>query len=431
MTDGQLLADYVSRREEAVFAVLVERHASMVWGVCRRVLNDHHDVEDAFQATFLVLVRKAASIASRELLANWLYGVARQTALRMRARAKRRRECERQVTDVLEPVVAERDLWHDLQPVLDEELGRLPQKYRSVIVLCDLEGRTRREAARHLGVPEGTVGGWLARARAMLGKRLALRGLTVSAAVMETLLAQNRTLAGVPPAVVSNTIKAASRLAAGLRGRSGGTSGPPDALTKGVRKTMLWTKLKIAAAVLLALAAITSGIGISFHRVEAANWKAVEDPPVKEEKKTDAKVDLKAGRLSAAKKAFGAVWGDYQRGLHDEELVYRWAVRLLEAQRAGATHAEQIKAFEAHLDRMKKLEKLAPERMVMVPVERFNMLAGGKPGLGVGVTKDGNRVAMVVELGTRPPHGEETTAFYTAEAEVWLDEIKNKKATDK
>src|SRR5205823_241811 len=126
LTDGQLLEDYISRREEAALAALVRRHGPMVWGVCRRVLRNWHDAEDAFHATFLVLVRKAASIASPELLANWLYGVAHQTALKARATTAKRRARERQVTEMPELAVAEHDVWRDLQPLLDQELTRLP-----------------------------------------------------------------------------------------------------------------------------------------------------------------------------------------------------------------------------------------------------------------------------------------------------------------
>src|SRR5438094_3671828 len=171
-TDGQLLQDYISRCDETALAALVHRHGPMVWGVCRRVLTNYHDAEDAFQATFLVLVRRAASIASPELLANWLYGVAHQTALKARATVAKRKVRERQVTEMPEPVVVEQDHWNDLQPLLDQELSRLPDIYRVIIVLCDLEGKTRKEAARHLGLPEGTVGSRLARARVFLAKRL-------------------------------------------------------------------------------------------------------------------------------------------------------------------------------------------------------------------------------------------------------------------
>src|SRR5437773_1248448 len=128
LTDGQLLEDYIGRRDEAALAALVWRHGPMVWGVCRRVLRSHHDAEDAFQATFLVLVRKAASIASRELLANWLYGVAHQTAMKARTTVAKRRGRERQVTEMPEPAVTEQDLWRDLQPLRDEELSRLPEQ---------------------------------------------------------------------------------------------------------------------------------------------------------------------------------------------------------------------------------------------------------------------------------------------------------------
>src|SRR5437879_7311196 len=125
LTDQQLLEDYISRRDEAALAALVQRHGPMVWGVCRRVLSNYHDAEDAFQATFLVFVRRAASITSPELLANWLYGVAHQTALKARATTAKRRARERQVANMPEPAVTEGDLWHDLQPLLDQELSRL------------------------------------------------------------------------------------------------------------------------------------------------------------------------------------------------------------------------------------------------------------------------------------------------------------------
>src|SRR5262249_24945148 len=126
LTDGQLLDGYIRRREDAALAVLVRRHGPMVWGVCRRVLCNQQDAEDAFQATFLVLVRKAAAVVPRELVANWLYGVAHQTALKTRATTAKRRARERQVTEMPEPAMTEPDVWHDLQPLLDQELSRLP-----------------------------------------------------------------------------------------------------------------------------------------------------------------------------------------------------------------------------------------------------------------------------------------------------------------
>ena len=128
------------------------RHGPLVLGVCRRVLRDAHGAEDAFQATFLVLVRRAASVVPREAVGNWLYGVAYRTALEARRAAARRRARERQVHDMPHPTARPQEIGRELRPLLDEELSRLPDKYRSAVVLCDLEGRTRKEAARQLGV---------------------------------------------------------------------------------------------------------------------------------------------------------------------------------------------------------------------------------------------------------------------------------------
>jgi RNA polymerase sigma factor (sigma-70 family) len=269
LTDGELLEGFVTGRDDAAFAALVRRHAPMVWGVCRRVLPGHHDAEDAFQATFLVLVRKASSVVPREMVANWLYGVAHQTALNARATAARRRTRERQVTPMPEPAAREQALWRDLQPALDQELSRLPDKYRAAVVLCDLEGKTRKDAAHQLGVPEGTLSGWLTRGRAMLAKRLARHGVAVSGGALAAVLSQNMLSAGVPPLVVSSTIHAASLLAAGQA--AGVISAKVAALTEGVIKTMLLAKLKITTAVLLLLSAAGIGtIGLLSH-ASAAN----------------------------------------------------------------------------------------------------------------------------------------------------------------
>src|SRR5262249_39563754 len=212
MTDGELLARFLGSRDDSALAALVRRHAPMVWGVCCRLLHNRHDVEDAFQATFLVLVRKAADVP-RHTVANWLYGVARQTAVRLRATAAKRGQRETQVVTMPEPTVTEvRDA--DLHSVLDEELSRLPDHYRGVIALCDLEGNTRKEAARQLGIAVGTVASRLARARALLAKRLTRRGVGFSGRSVAAALSAGSASASAPPALVASTIKAASLLAA-------------------------------------------------------------------------------------------------------------------------------------------------------------------------------------------------------------------------
>jgi RNA polymerase sigma factor (sigma-70 family) len=265
LTDGELLESFLSRRDGAAMEVLVRRHAPMVWGVCHRVLGNHHNAQDAFQATFLVLVRRAASIASRELLANWLYGVAHLTALKARATTAKRKGRERQVTVMPEPAVADQDVWDDLRPLLDQELSRLPENSRAVIVLCDLEGKTRQDVARQLGLPEGTVASRLARARAMLAKRLTQRGVTLSGGSLAAVLLQKAASASAPISVLSSTIKAATLLASGSAAAAGQVSVTVASLAEGVVKTMLVSKLKVATAVLLAagiatLAASRSGL---------------------------------------------------------------------------------------------------------------------------------------------------------------------------
>jgi RNA polymerase sigma factor (sigma-70 family) len=274
MTDGELLARFLRSRDEDALAALVRRHASMVWGVCRRLLN-HHDAEDAFQATFLVLVRKAADVP-RRAVANWLYGVARQTAVRFRATAAKRRRRETQVVNMPEPTVAEvRDA--DLQRVVDEELSRLPDHYRGVVLLCDLEGMTRKEAARQLGIPEGSVASRLARARVMLAKRLARRGVVFSGGSVAAVLVEASASASAPPALVASTITAASLLAAG-RG-AGVLSAQVAALTEGVVKSMFVTRIKSVLAVVLVIAALAGAAGLIYQTRAAEQPKAKEEQP--------------------------------------------------------------------------------------------------------------------------------------------------------
>jgi RNA polymerase sigma factor (sigma-70 family) len=304
-TDGQLLEDYLGRRNEAALAALVHRHGPMVWGVCRRVLRHYHDAEDAFQATFLVFVRKAASISSRELLANWLYGVAQQTALKARVTTAKRKERERQVTEMPEPAMAERGQWHDLQPLLEEELSRLPDKYRAVIVLCDLDGKTRKEAARQLACPEGTVAGRLARARAMLAKRLAQRGVVLSGGGLAAVLSQNVASAVVPPLVVSSTIKAASLLAAGRA--AGVVTAKVAALTEGVVQAMFVTKIKSVLAVVLVVGLALAGAAGLLYQAQAG-----EQPMAKEEQPA-AKKDQKTGEQSPAQSKQQPAKTDHER----------------------------------------------------------------------------------------------------------------------
>jgi RNA polymerase sigma factor (sigma-70 family) len=279
-TDEQLLEDFINHRDEAAVAALIGRHGPMVWGVCCRLLRNHHDAEDAFQATFLVFVRRAASISSRELLANWLYGVAHQTARKARATIAKKIVRERQVTEMPEQAVEERDLRNDLQSLLDQELNRLPASYRVVLVLCNLEGKTRKDAAEQLGLPEGTVGSRLARGRIMLAKRLARHGLLVTDGSLLAVLSLSAASASVPASVASSTIQVATRAATGQA--TGMISINVAALTERVLCTMLIAKLKRGFLVLLAIGAIGFGGILSLCQLIATEEpKGTKDPTQK------------------------------------------------------------------------------------------------------------------------------------------------------
>ncbi len=241
--DGELLSAFIERRDPSAFAELVRRHGAMVLGVCHRVLRHTQDAEDAFQATFLVLARKAASISPPNAVGNWLYGVAHQTAIRAPAITMKRNARESLLTALPESAKSEAG-WDDLVVVLDEELTRLPNYYRAVIVLCDVEGRTRADAAIHLGCPEGSVNSRLSRARAMLAKRLASRGVTLSTSSLALLITQNATTATVPAVLLQSTIEAVAVAAVAL-------SPTVTLLCEGVIRAMLITKLKANAAVVL------------------------------------------------------------------------------------------------------------------------------------------------------------------------------------
>lgn len=271
--DGDLLERFASRRDEAAFEALVQRHGPMVLGVCRRVLGQGHDAEDAFQATFLVLVRKASSIARPELLGNWLYGVAYRTATKARSMGLRHRSREAAMGDMSHCEAPAESLWdeldRDLQPLLLQELHRLPAKYRAPLVLCYLEERTKQDAARQLRVPVGTVSSRLARGREMLRKRLARRGVALTVGALAAVLSPSAASASLPVPLVVSTAEAATFFAAGQAAAAGAISADVVALTQGVLKSMFLIKLKVATAVVLAAGVVASGAGFATHRALA------------------------------------------------------------------------------------------------------------------------------------------------------------------
>jgi RNA polymerase sigma factor (sigma-70 family) len=399
LTDGHLLGCFIEQHDEAAVAALVRRHGPMVWGVCRRVLRNHHDAEDAFQATFLVLIRRAASIAPREMVGNWLYGVAHRTALKAKALLAKRRARERHVTALPETAVEQHGLRHDLQPILDQELSRLPDKYRVAIVLCDLEGQTRAEAARQLGVPLGTLAARLTRGRALLAKRLARHGLAVSGGMLAAALAQQATAACRPAALMSSTIKAVSTVAAGQAASMAVISAPVAALTEGVMKTMLLSKLKIATAVVLALT--ISAAGGLFYKTQAAGQP--EDAP---RAKRTAEKDLREAAIKAVE----------QFGKSGQAADREAAIKALDDFRRGLRADEEAR---------RRLPNLTDRFKYRVPVE-----------IGVSEFKEGGHIEILDVWGTQPqikvggqylvhgkytlpPHERGTLYFYETATGAW------------
>jgi RNA polymerase sigma factor (sigma-70 family) len=214
LKDDQLLDRFFKEREDAAFGVLVERYGPLVYGVCRRILNDSNDAEDAFQATFLVLVRKGGTLRDPGRLANWLYGVAYRTARKLRAKAVLRAKSERQAGEMPTKSDLADMTYEEMQAILDEEISQLPEKYSLPLVLCYLEGKTNAQAAAQLGWPEGSMSRRLSRARELLRSRLAKRGLAMSVALIAAVFARPA-VAAVPSALLSATTRAATLAADG------------------------------------------------------------------------------------------------------------------------------------------------------------------------------------------------------------------------
>jgi len=378
-SDGQLLEEFVTSRAQPALEALLRRNGPMVWGICRCILA-HHDAEDAFQATFLVLVRKAASIRPREMVGNWLYGVARQTALKARAMAQKRHAREMQVRDMPEPAVNEKGFGNDVQALVDQELSRLPDSYRAVVVLCDLEGKSRKEAAWQLGLPEGTVASRLARARSMLAKRLVRHGLTGG---MVAVAQAQQGLGCVPPAVLSSTIKAVTLVAAGNAVPVGMIPPTVAALTDGVVKAMLMNRLKKATLMLLLLG-LVSFTSVMMVRGQTGDGKD-KDEPKPEPPAKDVKTGYAKFRLDVEIKGTLRVT---DKGI---TITAPWQVYLLSDQTKDATDYAMEHAYNLDFSKAKDLQRAAKDLDGKVVVvnglsELRQLIQERNPGGGSGFT---------------------------------------------
>jgi RNA polymerase sigma factor (sigma-70 family) len=268
LTDGQLLQRFSAHQNEAAFEVLMRRHAPMVLGVCRRILGNHHDAEDAFQATFLVLARKSASVSPVEMVASWLYGVAYRTARKAKAQAAKMHAREKSVAELPERGQGSPASLSDLEVRLDQELNRLPDKYRAPLILCELEGRTHKEVAQQLGWPEGTLSVRLMRAKKILANRLMGRNLGPAGGLLSALLCTQAATAHVPLVLVADTAETAVLFAAGQAAPA--IPAKVLALADGVLKSMLLTKVKSLVAALVLVSFMGTGAAYSTQLFKAA-----------------------------------------------------------------------------------------------------------------------------------------------------------------
>ncbi len=363
LSEGELLERFATRGDEAAFEAILARHGPMVLGICRKLLRDPHDVEDAFQATFLVLVHKAGSLRQRDLVGNWLFGVASRVALRARVVARRRRESEEAGDATLGRAEAapEDDRERESEALIHEEVRHLPEKYRIPVLLCYLEGLTHEEAARQLGWPLGTVKGRLARARDLLRKRLTRRGVTLSASAVSAAVARQAE-ATVPAALVQSTIKAALAVAAGRALAAGVVAANVAALTKGVSDAMFLNTLKLAVMVLVA-GVLTTGAGVVAFQGEAGPVGGAAPPSPKTITSVTADVPRDTRKaedaqlLDAAQRMFDSQWAAYAKGRIAVDRIADASRRWLEAQLStSGSRPDRAAAYRAHLKRMEKLE---------------------------------------------------------------------------
>jgi RNA polymerase sigma factor (sigma-70 family) len=270
LSDTELLARFFREKDDAAFSTLVARHGPLVFGVCRRVLNDANDAEDALQATFLVLVRKGATLRDPERLASWLYGVAYRTARKVRAKAIARTKSERQAGEMPSKSDSDkstrdmtiRDMtYEELQAVLDEEISKLPEKYALPLVLCYLEGKTNAQAAAQLGWPEGSISRRLSRARELLRSRLAKRGMAMSVALIAAVFAKPASSA-ISQELLLATTRAAALAAEGAELEEVASPAVARLATEMLASMSAATKFAIPTAIIVAsvLAILTAAV---------------------------------------------------------------------------------------------------------------------------------------------------------------------------
>jgi RNA polymerase sigma factor (sigma-70 family) len=381
LTDGQLLERFLSRQgdeSEIAFRALMARHGTLVLGVCRRVLNDTHDAEDAFQATFLILVRKAGSIRVEDSLGRWLHGVSYRVAMRAKAKALRRRMIKGVAARAIAPPGEIAEV-RDLRAVIDEEVYRLPERYRASVVLCDLGGLSYEDAARQLGCPIGTVKSRLARGRERLRCRLTRRGLAPSIDAEGMGLFPVAGPTAVPTTLQDPTVRSAIRLATGMTTK-GVISASVAELIRKVTFAMFFLRLKTPLLVLILLGAVGAGATALSGQGPAAKPSA---RPARGEEQRPVVNDGPSGRPSSSGLAKARVesrlrlldWVTraYLGGDVAIDPVLSASRDLMEAERdASETKSGRAASLRAYLERTKRLlDQLDPNTVKQLDIERL------------------------------------------------------------
>jgi RNA polymerase sigma factor (sigma-70 family) len=370
LSDADLVKRFTRDRDEETFTELLRRHGPMVLGVCRRVLGDSADAEDAFQATFLVLVRKAVGLGQPSSVANWLHGVAHRTALKARCEAAKRRQREGDAAAMSATSTADDLIWRDLRPVLDEEIQHLPARYRAPFVLCHLEGKTNEEAAKQLGCPKGTVLSRLSRARERLRARLTKRGITLSTAALAALVTGPAASASVPTVLAQATLQSAAAFAAG-----GIVAAPLLTLTQGVIHAMFAAKVKFAATVFLGVTLLAGAGTYGYGKLNANGAGAGEPAQTGAEKSGQPPETNKADRPSAAsrdnlrqltacRERWDSLRAELISGKTTVDMLVEWNRTWVTTEFAlSRNRQERIAAVEAMIQRAKTVEKIVRERL--------------------------------------------------------------------